>query len=63
MQQKCHVYFQDEAPKVGAGWRVVIAKVGYKHVHLREPHAAQGTRISRKTWDTLRKDEEYEAHR
>ena len=50
------VYFHDEAPLIGAGHRLVIAKVGYKWVHVRTPNALRGTKIKRQTWDKLRKE-------
>ena len=59
MSDRYRVYFEDECPTVGAGWRPVIAKVGYKWVRLKAPHAERGTKIKRIVWDKLRKDECY----
>ncbi len=53
------VYFEDEAPRIGAGWRPVEATVGYKWVKLKTPGADRGTKIKRSVWDNLRKDESY----
>jgi hypothetical protein len=58
--QRLHVYFQDEAPRIGAGWRPVLAQIGYKWVRIKTPGAERGVRIKRETWDTLRKDDNYE---
>lgn len=50
------VYLEDEAPSIGAGWRPVIARIGYKWVHIKTPGAERGTKIRREIWDKLRKD-------
>ena len=55
------IYLEDESPRIGAGWRIVEATIGYKWVKLRTPNAERGTKIKRSVWDTLRKDESYEA--
>ena len=55
IQELYRVYFEDECPAIGAGWRLVMAKIGYKWVHVKTPGAGRGTRISRKMWDKLRK--------
>lgn len=57
--EKFHVYFEDEAPRIGAGWRIVQASIGYKWVKLKAPTADRGTKIKRSVWDTLRKDDGY----
>lgn len=57
--RKFHVYFEDEAPRLGSGWRIVLAAIGHKWVRLRVPNAERGTRIKRPVWDKLRKDQRY----
>jgi hypothetical protein len=57
---KFRVYFEDEAPTIGSGWRPVIAKIGYKWVHVRDPNAQRGKKIKRDVWDKLRKEARYE---
>lgn len=47
------IYLEDEAPTIGAGWRPVIARIGYKWVHIKTPGALRGTRIKRKLWDEI----------
>ncbi len=54
--ERYHVYFEDEARIIGSGWRPVIARIGYKWVHIKTPNAERGTRIKREIWDKLRKD-------
>lgn len=55
--QRFNVYFEDEAPRIGAGWRVVEATIGYKWVKLRVPNAERGTKILRSVWDRLNKQD------
>lgn len=50
-----YVYFEDQAPAIGAGWRPVMAKAGWKWVKLRIPGRERGTKIRRSVWDTLKK--------
>lgn len=52
-----YIYLQDEAPRIGAGWRPVMASIGYKWVKLRPTHAERGTKIRRAVWDSLKKRE------
>lgn len=55
-EESYRVYFEDEAPSIGCGWRPVVAKIGYKWVHVRSPGAKRGRKISRQVWDKLRKE-------
>jgi hypothetical protein len=38
MKRKVKIYFQDEAPRLGCGWRFVTAQIGRKWVRLRDDH-------------------------
>ena len=58
--EKYRVYLEDECPTIGCGWRPVIAKIGYKWVHVRDPNAQRGKKIKRETWDKLRKEARHE---
>lgn len=51
---KLQVYFEDEAPRIGAGWRLVYAKIGRKWVRLVEHGSGHRTKLSRKTFNTLK---------
>jgi len=31
---RARIYFEDEAPRIGMGWRTVAVKVGRKWLHL-----------------------------
>lgn len=54
--ERYRVYFEDECPSIGAGWRPVVARIGYKWVHIKTPGAERGTKIKRLVWDKLRKE-------
>ena len=58
--EKYRVYFEDEAPTIGCGWRPVIARIGYKWVHVKDPNAERGKKIPREVWDKLRKEKRHE---
>lgn len=48
------VYFEDEAPSLGAGWRGVdVVSVGRKWVRLRSPFTGRRARLPRPVWDRL----------
>lgn len=34
--QRVKIFFEDEAPRLGAGWRIVNVQVGRKWVRLRD---------------------------
>jgi hypothetical protein len=59
-EKRCFVYFEDQAPSIGAGWRVVDADIGYKWVHVKEPHAKRRSKIKRAVWDKIT-ERRYEA--
>lgn len=50
------IYFQDEAPAIGSGYRPIDAKVGHKWVRVRPRTGGRASRISRATWDRLVKE-------
>ena len=39
------IYFHDEAPRIGSGYRKVIAVVGRKWVHLYSKYVGAGKRL------------------
>lgn len=47
-----YVYFQDECPRLGAGWRMVLVKVGYKWVRLTDA-LGRRTKIKRGVWEHI----------
>lgn len=50
------VFLQDEAPRVGCGWRgVKIRKVGPKWAHLVETATGTGFKVPRRVWDSMQK--------
>lgn len=57
MKAKYHVYLEDEAPRIGCGWRLVEAVVGYKWARLTETSTNHKQRLRRSTWDQLKKRE------
>jgi hypothetical protein len=60
---KTLVYFEDEAPKIGAGWRLVYATVGRKWVRLKESGSGHKAKLKVETWKQLkRREAEYEGH-
>jgi hypothetical protein len=54
MDNKLHIYFKDEVPRIGSGWRyIVVDKLGWKWVTIRDPHSHRKARIRRSLWDRL----------
>lgn len=47
-----YVYLEDEAPRLGAGWRLVVAKIGWKWVRLYD-RMGRTQRIKRGVWDNI----------
>ena len=47
------VYFEDEAPRIGAGWRTVHVVLGYKWARLRCAASGRGTRLRREVFDKI----------
>lgn len=51
-ERKAYIYFQDECPKIGAGWRVVNIREGDKWAHL-STETGRKQRITLDLLDTL----------
>lgn len=50
------VYFGDEVPRIGCGWRGIdIVTLGHKWVRIRETSTGTPAKISRRTWDQLKR--------
>lgn len=49
---RLRVRFDDEAPRIGSGWRIVHAKVGRKIVHVSDEHGNRA-RFLKKAWDKI----------
>lgn len=60
MRARRLVYFEDEAPSIGSGWRLIEAQIGYKWVYVKELNAKRRSKLKRKTWDQIAR-REYEA--
>ena len=54
---KLQVYLEDEAPKIGAGWRLVHATVGRKWVRMVEVGSERKAKLTVKIWEQLKKGE------
>lgn len=50
-----HLYFHDEAPRIGCGWRKVEVTVGTNKVRVRCPYTKRTAKIRRPEFDTLAK--------
>ena len=53
MNIKVRLYFEDEAPRIGAGWRTVYATVGYKWARLRCAASGRGNKLRRDVFDRI----------
>jgi hypothetical protein len=54
MHLTMRVYFEDEAPRIGAGWRTVhVTSLGYKWARLKCAASGRGVRIRRAVFDQL----------
>jgi hypothetical protein len=53
---KLWVYLQDEAPRIGAGWRRVEVHVGDKGVRLKVPGSTRSSKLPRAIFNTIAKD-------
>lgn len=42
---KTRVYLEDEAPRLGCGWRTLLIKVGRKWVHFLDPYNGNRTKL------------------
>lgn len=49
---RAHIYFQDECPRIGAGWRVVNVREGDKWAYL-STDTGRKARIKIDLWDKL----------
>jgi len=58
--QRYQLHLHDELyPHVKSGHRIVVARIGWKWVHLKEASAESYTRwkrIARKKWDQFKKE-------
>jgi hypothetical protein len=50
------VYFYDEAPRIGSGWRTVFVKEGRKWAHIYYPPIHGGVRLKASLWDKIKRD-------
>lgn len=52
-----YVQFDNEAPRIGSGFRgVTILKIGRKWVRIKETATDRVARLPRRTWEDLTKD-------
>lgn len=50
------VYLQDEAPRVGTGWRGVKVKtIGRKWAHLVETSSDTGFKVPVRVWESMKR--------
>ncbi len=50
----CRIYFGDEAPAIGCGWRgVTIRKLGRKWAHIMETATGTRARLRLEVWERL----------
>jgi hypothetical protein len=47
------LYFEDEAPRIGSGWRTVHVTLGWKWARLRCAASGRGTRLKREVFDPI----------
>ena len=47
------VYFEDEAPRIGAGWRTVHVVLGYKWARIKCAASGRGCRLPRSLFDKI----------
>jgi hypothetical protein len=50
---RVHLYLQDEAPRLGCGWRLFDAHVGNKHVTLTNVTTGKSARLLRSVFEEL----------
>lgn len=55
--QRLMVQFEDEAPRIGSGWRLLTVEIGWKWVRLINKSANKRARIKREVFDRLNKRE------
>ena len=44
---KAKIYFEDECPRIGSGWRTVLIKTGRKWAYLIDPYTGNRSRIKK----------------
>lgn len=49
---RMRVCFNDDAPRIGSGWRIIIAKIGRKIVHVADQHGNRA-KFSREVWKRI----------
>lgn len=49
---RLRVCFNDEAPRIGSGWRIVTAKIGRKLVHIADQHGNRA-KFTRAQWSKI----------
>lgn len=49
---RLRVCFNDEAPRIGSGWRIVFAKIGRTIVHLTDQHGNRA-KFSKEQWKRI----------
>lgn len=49
--QRMRVFLQDEAPRVGSGWRIITALIGRKWVKIASKKGR--ARLTKKQWQTI----------
>jgi hypothetical protein len=64
-QADLRVYFGDEVPRIGCGWRGIdIVTLGRKWVRIKELGSGRAARLKRPVWDQLKlKRMEHMEHR
>jgi len=50
---RADIYFEDECPRIGCGWRRVFVKVGRKWVRIEEQATGRRARFKMKAWAPL----------
>lgn len=51
--QRYHVFLQDEAPRIGSGWRIVTVLKGRKWVRLLDERSGRRAKIRAALWVDL----------
>lgn len=57
-EYQARIYLQDEAPRIGSGWRTVLIKEGDKWAHLIDVASGRKQRIRIEVLDELRPGEQ-----
>lgn len=51
--ESVRLFFQNEAEHIGSGYRVVLAKIGYKWVSLYHVYSGASKRLTRQHYDSI----------